>query len=153
LLTQDTSAARDSGTFLQSQFKENLGANVEINAQPFDRFLTLMTDGDFDFSHYGWIADYNDPMTFLDLFLSDSDFNDPSYKNARYDQLIKSAQTETDEQVRMNKMIQAEKLLVQDDAGIAPVYFEGVAYLVRPSIKNHVVHPTGPQEFKYVRVS
>jgi oligopeptide transport system substrate-binding protein len=153
LLTQDTSAAKDAGTFLQSQFKENLGANVEINAQPFDQFLTLLTDGDFDFSLYGWIADYNDPMTFLDLFLSDSEFNDPSYKNARYDQLIKAAQTETDEQVRMNNMIQAEEILVQDDAGIAPVYFEGVAYLVRPSIKNLVVHPTGPQEWKYVSVS
>jgi oligopeptide transport system substrate-binding protein len=153
LLTQDTSAAKDAGTFLQSQFKENLGANVEINAQPFDQFLTLMTDGDFDFSLYGWIADYNDPMTFLDLFLSDSDFNDPSYKNARYDQLIKAAQTETDEQVRMDMLIEAETLLVQDDAAIAPVYFEGVAYLVRPSIENFVVHPTGPQEWKYMRVN
>jgi oligopeptide transport system substrate-binding protein len=53
----------------------------------------------------------------------------------------------------MNNMIQAEQILVQDDAGIAPVYFEGVAYLVRPSIKNLVVHPTGTQEFKHVRVS
>jgi oligopeptide transport system substrate-binding protein len=152
LLTQDTSAAQDAGTFLQSQFKENLGMNVEINQQPFDRFLELMTDGDFQFSLYGWIADYNDPMTFLDLFLSDSDFNDASYKNARYDQLINSAQTETDEQVRMDKLIEAEKLLVGEDAAIASVYFEGIAYLLRPSIKNYVVHPTGPVELKYVRV-
>ena len=81
MLTQDTPASKDAGT-LQSQFKENLGANIEINQQPFDRFIDLMTEGDFQIGLYGWIADYNDPMTFLDLFLSDSEFNDPSYENA-----------------------------------------------------------------------
>jgi oligopeptide transport system substrate-binding protein len=152
LLTQDLPASKDAGTFLQSQFKENLGANVEINQQPFDRFLDLLTVGDFQIGLYLWIADYNDPMTFLDLYLSDSEFNDPSYKSARYDQLITAAQAETDEQVRMNKLIEAERLLVEEDAGIAPVWFQGVAVLIRPSIKNFEEHPTGTYEFKYVRV-
>jgi oligopeptide transport system substrate-binding protein len=150
LLTQDTPASKDSGTFLQSQFKENLGATVEINQQPFDRFLELSTAGDFQLCLYGWIADYNDPMTFLDLFLSDSEFNDPSYKNARYDQLINAALTETDEQVRMDNLIEAERLLVEEDAALAPVWFQGVAILLRPSIKNFEEHPTGTYEFKYL---
>jgi oligopeptide transport system substrate-binding protein len=151
MLTQDTGTARDTGTFLQSEFKK-MGLNIDINVQPFDEFLDLSTKGDFDLCLYGWIADYNDPMTFLDLFLSDSEFNDPSYDNARYDQLINTAQAETDEKVRMDKLIEAERLLVQDDAAIAPVYFVGVAILIRPTIKNFIEHPTGTYEFKYIKV-
>jgi oligopeptide transport system substrate-binding protein len=151
LLTGDTGTARDAGTFLQSEFKA-MGANIEINVQPFDEFLDLSTKGDFQMSLYGWIADYNDPMNFLDLFLSDSEFNDPSFKNARYDQLITAAQTETDAKVRMDKLIEAERLLVEDQAAIAPVYFSGVAALLRPSFKDFVEHPTGTYEFKYLKV-
>jgi len=151
LLTGDTGTARDAGTFLQSEFKA-MGANIEINVQPFDEFLDLSTKGDFQMSLYGWIADYNDPMNFLDLFLSDSEFNDPSFKNARYDQLITAAQTETDAKVRMDKLIEAERLLVEDQAALAPVYFSGVAALLRPSFKDFVEHPTGTYEFKYLKV-
>jgi oligopeptide transport system substrate-binding protein len=151
MLTQDTGTARDSGTYLQSQFKD-MGMDVKINVQPFDEFLALSTKGDFDLCLYGWIADYNDPMTFLDLFLSDSEYNDPSFKNARYDQLVKAAQTETDEQVRMDNLMEAERLLIEDVAACAPVWFSGVAALLRPSFKNFVEHPTGTYEFKYLRV-
>jgi oligopeptide transport system substrate-binding protein len=151
LLSGDTGTARDAGTFLQSEFKA-MGANIEINVQPFDEFLDLSTKGDFQMSLYGWIADYNDPMNFLDLFLSDSEFNDPSFKNARYDQLITAAQTETDAKVRMDKLIEAERLLVEDQAAIAPVYFSGVAALLRPTFKDFVEHPTGTYEFKYLKV-
>ena len=151
LLTGDTGTARDAGTFLQSEFKA-MGAKVNINVQPFDEFLDLSTKGDFQMSLYGWIADYNDPMNFLDLFLSDSEFNDPSFQNARYDQLITAAQTETDAKVRMDKLIEAERLLVEDQAAIAPVYFSGVAALLRPTFKDFVEHPTGTYEFKYLKV-
>jgi oligopeptide transport system substrate-binding protein len=151
LLSGDTGTARDAGTFLQSEFKA-MGANIEINVQPFDEFLDLSTKGDFQMSLYGWIADYNDPMNFLDLFLSDSEFNDPSFKNARYDQLITAAQTETDAKVRMDKLIEAERLLIEDQAAIAPVYFSGVAALLRPTFKDFVEHPTGTYEFKYLKV-
>jgi oligopeptide transport system substrate-binding protein len=152
LLTGDTGTARDAGTFLQSEFKA-MGANIKINVQPFDEFLDLSTKGDFQMALYGWIADYNDPMNFLDLFLSDSEFNDPSFQNARYDQLIKAAQTETDAKVRMDKLIEAERLLVEDQAAIAPAYFSGVAALLRPSFKNFVEHPTGTYEFKYLKLA
>ena len=151
MLTQDTGTARDSGTFLQDEFKK-MGANVKINVQPFDEFLALSKKGDFQLCLYGWIADYNDPMTFLDLFLSDSEYNDPSFKDARYDQLVKAAQTETDEKVRMDKLMEAETLLVKDLAACAPVWFTGVAALLRPSFKNFVEHPTGTYEFKYLRM-
>jgi oligopeptide transport system substrate-binding protein len=151
-LSQDSSTARDIATFLQSELEKNLGANVEVNVQPFDRFLELLENGEYQLSLYGWIADYNDPMTFLDLWLSDTPLNYSNYRNERYDQLINEAKVEPDEQVRMDNLIEAERLLVEEQAVIAPVHHEGAALLVRPSIENWVQHPTGTIEFKYARV-
>jgi oligopeptide transport system substrate-binding protein len=151
-LSQDNSTARDIATFLQSELENNLGANVEVNVQPFDRFIDLMNNRDYQITLYGWIADYNDPMTFLDLWVSDTPLNYSNYRNERYDQLINEAKVEPDEQARMDNLIEAERLLVEEEAVIAPVHHEGAALLVRPSVKNWVQHPTGTIEFKYARV-
>jgi oligopeptide transport system substrate-binding protein len=62
LLAYDDSTARDIATFLQSQFEHNLGAKIDIKVQPFDRKLELESQGNFQLSWQGWIADYNDPM-------------------------------------------------------------------------------------------
>jgi oligopeptide transport system substrate-binding protein len=151
-LSQDNSVARDTATFLQSELEKSLGTNVEVDVQPFDQFLDLLANKEYQMTFYGWIADYNDPMTFLDLFVSDTPLNYSNYHNERYDKLISEAKVEPDEQVRMENLIEAERLLVEDAAVVAPVFHQGAAVLVRPSIKNWVQHPTGTIEFKYVRV-
>ena len=143
LLSYETSTARDVATFLQSQFEENLGAKIEVTIQPFDRKLELEADGDFQFSYQGWGADYNDPMTFLDLWESVSPYNTGSYSNERYDQLIEQARTETDEATRMDQLEEAEKILIAEDAGCVPLYFEGTTRLIDPKIKNFVYHNYG----------
>jgi oligopeptide transport system substrate-binding protein len=142
LLAYDDSTARDIATFLQSQF-EKMGAKINVKIQPFDRKLELESNGEFQLSWQGWIADYNDPMTFMDLWLSDSSFNTQKYSSERYDQLVSGAQTETDLDKRMDMMLEAERLLVEEDAATAPMYFEGEAHLVRPAIKNFVDHQYG----------
>jgi oligopeptide transport system substrate-binding protein len=142
LLAYDDTTARDIATFLQSQF-EKMGAKISVNVQPFDRKLELESNGEFQLSWQGWIADYNDPMTFMDLWLSDSSFNTQKYSSERYDQLVGGAQEESDLDKRMDMMLQAERVLVQEDAATAPMYFEGEAHLIRPAIGNYVDHQYG----------
>ena len=84
---------------------------INVNVQPFDRKLELEANGEFQLSWQGWIADYNDPMTFLDLLLSDSPFNTGGYSNAEYDELINQALEESDFARRMQLMMDAEELL------------------------------------------
>ncbi len=143
LLSYETSTARDAATFLQSQYEENLGAKINVTIQPFDRKLELEEDGDFQFSFQGWGADYNDPMTYMDLWLSDSSFNTGGYDNPDYDDLITQAQEETDPARRMEIMREAERLLVEEDAGVVPLHFEGVTRLINPSIRNFTYHNLG----------
>ncbi len=143
LLSYDDSTARDTATFLQSQFQDNLGAKINVNIQPFDRKLELESNGEFQLSYQGWGADYNDPMTFLDLWESESPFNTGGYENQRYDQLIDQAQAEADPAARMDLMLEAERLLIEEDAGTGPMFFSGVTRLIEPSIKNFVYHNYG----------
>jgi oligopeptide transport system substrate-binding protein len=143
LLSYDDSVARDTATFLQSQFEDNLGAKIDVKIQPFDRKLELESNGEFQLSYQGWGADYNDPMTFLDLWETDSTFNTGHYSNERYDQLIQQAKTETNQDKRMDLMLEAERLLIEEDAGCAPMIFEGEVRLIEPYIKDFVYQPYG----------
>ena len=152
LLSYDDSVSRDIATFMQSQLQD-LGMKIDVNAQPFDRKLQLEDSGEFQLSYQGWIADYNDPMTFLDLWLSDSSFNTQKYKNERYDQLITDAMEETDFARRMDLLLEAERLLVEEDAALSALYFEGSAFLKKPYLKNFVWQPYGGgREFKLWKV-
>jgi oligopeptide transport system substrate-binding protein len=143
LLAYDDSTAKDIATFLQSQFEDNLGAKIDVKVQPFDRKLELESNGEFQLSWQGWIADYNDPMTFLDLFESTSSFNTQKYSNPKYDKLIAQAREELDEDKRMDMLLEAERVLVEEDAGTAPMYFQGAARLQKPFITKYVNHPYG----------
>ena len=117
LLAYDDSTARDIATFLQSQFQDNLGAKIDIKVQPFDRKLELESQGEFQLSWQGWIADYNDPMTFLDLFESTSSFNTYKYSNPALRQAHRGAREELDQDKRMDMLEEAERILVTEDAG------------------------------------
>ena len=153
LLGDDTSVTRDVLTFLKSQFEENLGAKVEVNLQPFDQKLELESSGNFQVSTSGWAGDYNDPMSFLDLWTTNSPFNAAGFSNERYDQLIKDAKTEADLTNRQDMLVEAEKILLQEQAAIGPSHHLGIARLVRPSVKNLVFHPYGSNfEFKYASI-
>ena len=141
LLTYDDSTSRDLATFFQSEMKK-MGAKIEIKVQPFSRKLQLESEGKFQLSNQAWIADYNDPMTFMELFESTNTFNTYNYKNERYDQLISGAREEADKAKRMDMLLEAEKILVAEDAGVAPWRFYGGSYLIN-GITNFVNQPYG----------
>ena len=76
------------------------------------------------------------------------------YSNERYDRLIDGAQEERDPAARMDLMLEAEKLLVEEDAGCAPMFFEGEVRLIEPFIKDFVYQPYGGSlDVKLWRVS
>lgn len=143
LLSDDDSLSRDLATLIQSDLQK-MGAKVSVNVQPFSSRLQLETDGKFDLSNTAWIADYDDPMTFLDYFESTSPYNTFNYKNARYDELVGGAKEETDDAKRMDMLLEAEKILVTEDAAVSPWRFYGSAYLVQPdALSKFVDQPYG----------
>jgi oligopeptide transport system substrate-binding protein len=153
LLVWDDSRERDVGTFLQSQFEENLGAKVEVRALPFNNLVEQTAAGDNDFYHGGLIADYNDPMTFLDVWTTDSLLNQTGFSNAEYDRLVADAKIETDPTRRFQQLAQAEKVLIEDEAVVAPTYHVCFTRLIRPSVEDLVFPPYGVfVDFKYASI-
>ncbi len=145
LLTGDTSVARDLATFVQSQFQENIGAQLEIDQQPFDARLDRQREGEFQISQAGWIADYNDPSSFMDLYTTENGFNDIQFSNDRYDELVNGARTEADNDQRMEMFSEAESILIEDEAWLSPLYFEGSAQLIKPYLNNVEIFPFGSE--------
>ncbi len=135
----DTQKTR--GAALQDMWKKNLGIDVELQQMPFKARLQKMTDKDFQIVFAGWGPDYNDPMTFLDVFLSGGGNNHTYYASEAYDKLINDAKVEVDASKRMDLLASAEKMLMED-MPIAPIYYrvrtwttqEGVSGVVRRMI-------------------
>jgi len=123
---------------VQEMWRKNLGISVSLTNQEWKVFLNSRHKGDYQIARHGWIGDYADPMTFIDMFMSDSGNNDAQYKNPEYDRLVKAAKWSSDPGVRMQAMHAAEQMLF-DDAILAPVYFYTRPLLIRPTIKG-VLH-------------
>ena len=153
ILVSDEKGSQDLGVFLQGQFEENLGTRVKVTSLPFDTLLEREDSGDYQMALSSWIADYNDPMTFLDLWTSDVSFNKVDFSNERYDQLIARAKAEPDAARRMDMIVEAERLVVEDSAALALIYYFASASLTKPYVKNCVVHPYGPaSDYKYASI-
>ncbi|WP_339240245.1 peptide ABC transporter substrate-binding protein [Geobacillus sp. FSL W8-0466] len=145
LLNYDTDNAKKIGEYVKAQLEQNLpGLTVNIKQQPFAQKLKLESNMQYDLSFSGWGPDYQDPMTFLQLWTSTSPHNQTGWSNAEYDKLIKDAQTTlaNDQQARWDAMLKAEKI-VFEEMPIAPLYQNGVAYLQREYVKDFVTHTFG----------
>lgn len=143
VFVSDDDTSKDTGTFLQEELSKNLGAEVKVTVFPFDTLYERTLDKDYQISAYSWIGDYNDPMTFMDLWITDSAFNTASFSNERYDQLINDAKAESDNDRRMEMMAEAETILLEENAVIGPISHGASARLEKPYLKNYVVHPYG----------
>ncbi|MBO9128653.1 peptide ABC transporter substrate-binding protein [Bacillus sp. 165] len=144
LLNYDSESAKKIGEYLKEQMEKNLpGLTVTIKQQPFAQKLDLESKGDYGMSFAGWGPDYPDPMTFLDMFVTDGSHNQMAYSNAKYDELIEKAKTDmSDLQARWDNMLEAEKILF-DDAAIAPLYQRGIAYVQKDYVKGILEHSFG----------
>lgn len=155
LLTYDSEYSSVLSQFIKNQLETNLpGLTIQLKPQPYTQKIALERALEYDLAFSGWGPDYADPMTFLDLFLSNSGNNYMGYTNKKYDQLILQAKASmTDFKQRWKLLKEAEKVLLEEDAAIIPMFQAGAAVLQRSFIKNLIVHPYGPgKTFKWTYI-
>jgi oligopeptide transport system substrate-binding protein len=157
LLGGDSELAKKMDEYLKAQLEENLeGLTVNLKAVPFNVRLELDEAQDYDIQNSGWGPDYQDPMTFIDLFVTGSSHNLMSYSNPEFDKLIEQAKGDLAQDLagRWDAMAKAEKILIEDDAAIAPIYQRGVMSLQKPYVQGIVSHPFGGDySYKWAFVS
>ncbi|PEB42740.1 MULTISPECIES: peptide ABC transporter substrate-binding protein [Bacillus] len=146
MLNYDLENFKKVGEYIKEQLEKNLpGLTIKVKLQPHSQKLALEKKKEYEMSLSRWLPDYPDPMTYLDVFISESGVNNTGYANPEYDALIKKTKMElgNDEKARWKAMQDAEKMLL-DDAVIAPVFQRGLSYLQKPYVKDLYVHQFGP---------
>ncbi|MBU9789165.1 peptide ABC transporter substrate-binding protein [Lentilactobacillus sp. IMAU92037] len=146
LLGADDDDSKRATEFVQSQLTKLPGLKITNQNIPFKSKLTRAQNQQFDLVLSAWIADYPDPSNFLDLMTSNNSYNDGKWSNKQYDALIKKSESTdaNNETARWNDMVQAEKILMNDQ-GLVPLYQQGQAALLRPSVKGVQAFTTSPQ--------
>lgn len=134
LLYNTDEAHKKIAQAVQQMWKQTLGVDVQLENVDFNVKLAREKAHDFDISRAGWVGDYSDPMTMMDLFVTGGSFNDSGYSNPKYDELIKTAIQSPDQKVRMDSMKEAEKILMED-MPIVPLYFYTQPYFVNENVK------------------
>lgn len=134
---------------IQQMWKDNLGINVGLENQEWKVFLQSKLRGEFELARQGWIGDYVDPNTFMDLYTSNSGNNHTGWANDEFDALIAAAAKESDPQQRLEIFHQAETILA-DEVPFIPIYFYMSTYLIDQRVKGWHPNLRDEQPYKYV---
>lgn len=137
---------------IQDMWKQNLNLDIKLTNQEFKVYLDSQDNLKYDISRSGWIGDYMDPMTFIDMFVTNDGNNDTGWSNAEYDELVKKAKSEADQAKRMQYMHDAEKILM-DEMPVGPIYFYVNKNLIKSKITGIHVSLTGQLNFDHAKVT
>lgn len=137
---------------VQEMWRANLGITIQLENVDFQVKLDREKEGDFHISRAGWIGDYMDPMTFIELWYSNSSFNDARYNNPEYDKLVDEAKSTVDPKVRFTAMRKAEKIIMED-MPVIPVYFYTKPYTQKSYVKDIYKPLVSYPVFKYADIN
>lgn len=170
-ITNPTSLHEAIATYLQSAFAQ-YGINMTVATQEWGTFLNTRKEGNYSVARNGWLGDYNDPISFLDMWVTASGNNDVqlgkgdhaeyagySYDGQdgltwqeSYDQIIAAIKAEKDPETRFELMHEAEDLLMTTGA-ICPIFYYTDIYMVSPKIQGGFASPLGYKYFMYAEVT
>lgn len=135
---------------IQEMWRQNLGINVELLNQEWRVYLDTQNNMNYDVSRRGWIGDYVDPNSFLDMMITDGGNNKTGFADARYDELVLDvAPTKLDETERFEAYYEAETILMED-MPIIPLYTYQSRHLRHPSLQGMPPNIMDYYNWKYV---
>lgn len=134
---------------LQADWRRELGIAITLAPLEQKTWVQNQQTLNYTISGAGWIGDFVDPVTFLDLFVTGGGNNWTGWSDPAYDRLIDQAAATPDPAARYEAFQQAEALLLES-APVAPVYFGTRAYLIHPSVRGWEPALLGFHQYKKV---
>lgn len=144
--TNDTNKAVAEA--LQNMFMDNLGVEVTLENQEWNVFSEAQKALELQFSRSSFINDYNDPVNFLESFITDSYMNRTGFSSKEYDELITKGKTETNEEKRWEALYEAERMLADEMIAI-PIRYYNTVVLEADGVEGILRHPVGYFDLKY----
>ncbi|APB86979.1 Oligopeptide ABC transporter periplasmicoligopeptide-binding protein OppA [Lactiplantibacillus plantarum] len=150
LLASNDEPNKPISQYLKSALEKNLdGLTVNLSNIPSKVASSRAQSGDFDLYLSGWGADFNDPISHLQIMTNNSGYNYGKYNSSTYNALVNKAQNQdaNDTSARWQDMINAEKTIMKDQ-GITPLYQTVYSYLQNPKVKG-IIHNTAGTQWNY----
>ncbi|UOQ92171.1 peptide ABC transporter substrate-binding protein [Halobacillus shinanisalinarum] len=151
----DTEVSQNLDAYIKDQLEQLEGLTINVESLPFQVKLDRDKSMDYDIQSTGWAPDYMDPNTFLNIWVTDGGNNKTGYSSKEYDALIEKAGAELAQKPveRFETFLEAEKMLIQEDAVLVPLYQRALAQLKKPYVKNVSVNPMSPDyTYKYAYI-
>ena len=143
MIVEDTESAQNVAQFIQAEIQKTLpGVTINIETMPKKNRVERMQEGTFELGLTRWGPDYADPMTYLDMWTTDSPNNYGFWSNAEFDQIIQSAkkgELALDVNARWDALKKAEKMVMYE-AVIFPVYQKGNAVMIKKNVSGIEFH-------------
>lgn len=135
-LSFNTSEAHSSiAQYIQEGWNKNLGISVTLDNAEWQVYLDKLSSLSYQIGRLGWIADYNDAYSFLEMYNSaENGNNDTGWSNEEYTKLLKQSTTETDPAARLELMKKAEEIIIAEFP-VAPIYYYTNLYVVQDYVK------------------
>lgn len=134
---------------IQDMWKRNLGIDITLNNKEWKTYLQDVDTLKYEIARAGWIGDYNDPMTFLDMWVTENGNNDTGWSNEEYDKLIADAEQENDAKKRLEILQNAEQLLLEQGP-VIPIYFYTNNFLRARQLEGFEPHNRDVHLLKYM---
>lgn len=137
---------------LQAQWKKNLGLDVRLNAMERKSLIDAMRKGGYTWQMYSTGADFDDAINLVTQFMIGDGYNYGKYANPEYDRLINQALKEADPNKRAQQMIDAEKIFIQRDMGIVPLFYGTNVRASQPYVKGVRYFPAATNDYSRASV-
>ncbi len=134
---------------MQQMWQRDLGISVDLINQEWKVYLQAQEHLDYDLSRSGWVADYQDPIAFLELFTTGNGNNNTGFGDKEYDTAVDQVRTSADPVARAVLLTRLESILLSRGP-IIPIYFYGRPYLLNRQVRGFEPHLLDLHPFKYL---
>lgn len=138
--------------FIQAQWKQNLGLTLPLNNQEWKTFLKVRKEVDYKgFGRAGWVGDYIDPFTFLNLFYGKNNDSSTGWHKPEFDKMLDDANKELDPMKRYEMLAAAEYFLMKDQP-VIPFLTAETNWIKKPYVKGMYPNPGTLHPWKFVYI-
>jgi oligopeptide transport system substrate-binding protein len=134
---------------IQQMWRRHLGVEIGLRNKEWKVYLDAQDQLDFDIARAGWIADYPDPHTFLDMWVTGGGNNDTGWSHPEYDRLLRAAMETRNDADRHAIYQQLEEILMTE-LPVMPIYFYTRVYALSPRVRHWVANPLDNRAWKYI---
>ncbi|MFD1851531.1 peptide ABC transporter substrate-binding protein [Oceanobacillus bengalensis] len=155
LISSDSSSSKQLAENLKFQMESNLpGLTINIRNLTPKASIAANVGQEYELIITGWDGDYQDPLTYLNLFITDSPGNHTGYSNEEYDRLVLGSKSDLADKPmeRWEALLKAEKMLIEDSAVLIPLYQNGTAYMQKEYLKDYITYTVSSDNYKWINI-